>query len=272
MILIRWWQAHMPPIFNLLVILFLMAPLIVVVGASFNDGEFTAFPPRGFSFEWYAAVVGDPAFVNSFLLSGRIAVESALITMVIGLTAALAIQRLDRWFTPILQFLALGPLILPEVLMGLGLLNFLVGQLGVRLNEVTLVLAHVLVTLPFVVNIVSSALSQHDRNLEAAARSLGANPIVAFFTVILPSIRGSVVAGGLFGFIFSFDNIGMSLFMSVPGLVPLPIRLYQYVQYRYDPTIAAASTAMIVISVVIFLIARRLVNIEEAFGGRKTGS
>lgn len=267
--LARWWRGRMPSVFNLLVMVFILAPLVVVVGASFNEGEFTSFPPRGFSLDWYAAVVGDPAFVASFLLSARIAVQAAVIAMVVGLFTALAINRLDRWFTPLLQFLALGPLILPEVLMGLGLLNLLVGQLGVRLNETTLVLAHVMVTLPFVVNITSSALSQHDRNLEAAARSLGARPLVAFWTVTLPAIRTSVVAGGLLAFIFSFDNIGMSLFLSVPGLVPLPIRMYQYVTYRYDPTIAAASTVLIVVSVVVFLVARRLVNIEEVFGGRR---
>jgi putative spermidine/putrescine transport system permease protein len=260
----------MPSVFNILVMLFILAPLIVVVGASFNEGEFTTFPPTGFSFEWYARVLQDPGFVQSFFLSVRVAVQAAVLAMIIGMFASLAINRLKGKLAGVLQFLALGPLILPEVLMGLGLVNLLIGQLGIRLNEFTLVLAHVLVTLPFVVNITNSTLSQQDSSLEAAARNLGASPFRAFWTVTFPAIKTSVIAGGIFAFIFSFDNIGMSLFLSVPGLVPLPIRMYQYVTYRYDPTIAAASTILIVISLALFLVARRLVNIEEVFGGRRS--
>lgn len=260
-------ERRAPAVWNILVMVFTVAPLVVVIGASFNDGQFTSFPPHGFSLHWYHAVLTDSAFVQSFLLSVRIAVEVAVLAMLVGLCAAVAITRLPRWFGSVLQFLAIGPLVLPEVLLGLGLLNLLVGKLHIRLNEQTLVLAHLLVTLPFVVNVVSSALSQQDRNLEAAARTLGARPVLAFLTVTLRAIAGAVVAGGLFAFVFSFDNIAISLFLSVPGLVPLPVRMYQYVTYSYDPTVAAASSVLIVISLIVFFLARRLANVEEIFGG-----
>lgn len=263
-----WWRNHMPAGFNIFVLLFVFAPLVVVVGASFNEGEFTRFPPVGFSLDWYRAVIEDPAFRTSFFLSARIALITSLICVPLGLTASLAISRLKGSIGAALQFMALAPLVLPEVLLGLGLLTLLVAQMSIGLSAWTLTAGHVLVTLPFVVNIVSAALSQQDPNREAAARSLGATPSQAFFRVIFPGIRGSVTAAGLFVFILSFDNIAISLFLSVPGLVPLPIRMFQYVTYRYDPTIAAASTLLMVISALVFFMARRLVNLEQVYGAQ----
>src|SRR5690606_16388289 len=121
-----WWQERMPPVYNVLVMLFILSPLAVVIGASFNSGEFTSFPPKGFSLEWYAKVLTDRGFVESMYLSIRIAIAAAGLATVVGVLAAIAINRLDRWFTPTLQFLALGPLILPEVLLALGVLTLLV--------------------------------------------------------------------------------------------------------------------------------------------------
>lgn len=257
----------MPAGWNLLVLAFVLTPIVVVVGASFNADEFTSFPPEGFSLRWYSEVLSSPAFMDSFWLSVKVAIETAIIAMPVGLTAALAITRTKGPLRSFVQFLSVGPLVFPQVLLGLGLLNFFVAQLGLELSEWSLVAGHVLVTLPFVVGMVSSSLAQQDANLEAAAGTLGASPTAAMWHVTLPLVRPAVAASGLFVFIFSFDNVGISLFISVPGIVPLPIRMYEYVTWRYDPTIAAASTMLILISAVAFLIARQLVSLEEVFGG-----
>jgi putative spermidine/putrescine transport system permease protein len=164
----------------------------------------------------------------------------------------------------------LAPLLLPGLVIGLALyvyyINFPVLDLAGTFWG--MMLGHVIVTTPFVIGAVSASLYGFDRSLEEAARSLGAGPVRAFFTVTVPSIKSGIVAGALFAFIVSFGQFDLSLFLSTPNQTPLPYAMYVSLRYQFEPTAAAAGTFAIALVVVSMILTARITNLSK-FGGIK---
>ncbi len=245
-----------------LVLAFLMAPLVVVIGASFNGGALLAFPPVNPSLRWYAAIPANPEFVTGFQTSLQVAVLTTLVASLIGVPAALAVARHRFPGRGLLNAFVLSPLILPTVVLGIACLLFFT-RLGVVASLPGLVLAHTVVTTPYVVRTVVASLAGLDPALEEAARNLGAGPLRAFRRVTLPLIAPGLLAGALFAFIISFDELVLTLFVAGPRLATLPIRIFTYVQYSNDPLIAAISTVLIVASFVVVVLLDRLVGLSR---------
>lgn len=252
-------------LYSLLVYAFLLAPLVVVIIVSFNADRFVVFPPKSWSLEWYPRTLLNRDFVDSFVYSVQTAALTTLVSLAVAVPAALAIVRNDNRLTRVVRAVALSPLTFPQVIIGLALLEYFLVTLRGDVTLWTLVLGHVVVTVPFGLQIISSALYGFNRSYEEAARTLGANNTQTFFKVTLPVIRPSVITAALFTFILSFDNVGISLFLSVPGSVPLPIRMFQYVETQYDPTIAVVSTVLILFAVLVLLALQRLGTLEQVF-------
>lgn len=183
---------RIPPTYNLLVLAFLAAPLIVVIAASFNEAPFLSFPPDRFSLKWYASVLKSQDFLDSFLVSMEIAVFAVLVALCIGVPASLAISRFQFPGSGLVRGLAMAPLTFPEVLLGLALLEFFVVVLEINLGLSTLILGHVVITTPFVVQIVTSGFTSFDISVEEAAYTLGASPIRTFFSITWPMMRTSI--------------------------------------------------------------------------------
>lgn len=262
--------SHRPSWFALAVTIVLLFPLVVVVGMSFNPGAFSVFPPQGFSLKWFEAAWSNPSFRRAFVLSMQIAALTVVVGLALAIPSALAIVRGAPRVQRFVQAMTFGPLVVPEILLGLGILiliNVLVGVGAVGMWA--MVAGHVLVGIPLAVQVLVAGLAGTTETLEKAAWTLGASKFQAFVRVTLPLAAPAIASSALFLFIFSFDNVSMSLFLSRPGSTTLPIYMYQYLQYRADPTVAAMSTILIAIGVVAALLVGRLGGLTQIAGRQK---
>jgi putative spermidine/putrescine transport system permease protein len=249
---------------NAIVCLFLLAPILVVVVASFSRDAYLAFPPRGLSLRWYQEFLASRDFVNSLVLSVRLGVAATAIATVVGLLASLALTARGFRGAGTVRGLLTAPLTVPGIVIGIAMLIYF-SRVGLGGSFVSLLAAHVVLVLPFVVLIVSSGLQAFDRSIEEAARSLGAGRVTAFVTVTLPLIKGSVLAAAVFAFITSFDEVVVTLFLAGPRMMTLPVRIFQYIEYNSDPLVAAVSTVLVVFTVAVVLIVDRVVGFNRLF-------
>jgi putative spermidine/putrescine transport system permease protein len=244
------------------VYVFLMLPIVVVALTSFNEGEYLKFPPDGFSLKWYGRFFGDATFMGSLWLSLEIGAMSALASTLIGAPAAIYCVRYAGRLRELVRLLLLLPLLLPEILTAIALLFFYYG-IGIGTKTQTgLVIGHILITLPFAFLNVVSALYGIDRSIEEAARTLGAKPWTVFRRITLPLIKPGVINGATFAFIVSFDTFSISLLLKGIGTTTLPIQLFDYIKYYFDPVAAAVSTISMVVTLGVVLITDRLVGLR----------
>jgi putative spermidine/putrescine transport system permease protein len=232
-------------VINSLIVLFLLAPIIVVVATAFTTTAYPLFPPQGFTLRWFERFLTMTEFTDAVQRSAVLALASTAIASVLGTFSALA---LTRWRGPgrqAITSLMLSPIMFPAIVLGLALLVFY-SQIGLAGTFTGLVIAHSLVTTPFVIRLVMASLAEFDPAVEEAARNLGAGWWRTFFQVTLPLIQPGVLAGAVFAFILSFDELVITLFLAGPGMATLPVRIYTFVEYSSAPTISAISTTLIV--------------------------
>ncbi len=244
---------------------FLLLPLVIVVLAAFNAGNYFTFPPQGFSLKWFKNFWSRREFVRSLWLSTELGVWTAALSMLIGTLAAIALVRGRFRGRDFVSAYATSPLVLPQILTGVALLQYF-SLLGLAQSYWALLIGHVVVTTPYVVRTVTATLYNFDLTLEEAAQGLGASPVRAFLEVTLGIIRPGVVAGAVFAFAISFDNFTISLFLTSPKLTPLPIELFAYLKYSFDPTAAAVSAVAIGITLVLMLLIARFMGLENFTG------
>lgn len=259
------------PLFTAIVVLlyaFLLAPILIIILAALNAGEYLRFPPEGFSLRWFVKFAQSGPFVRAFWFSLQLAAATTILSMLIGGTAAFYVVRHASRFRDTLRLFVVSPLQLPAILTGIALLIFFystgLGTRGMR----ALLLGHTLVSLPYVFLTISTVLVGFDRSLEEAARSLGASPLVTFRRITLPLIKGGLISGGLFAFITSFDQFPISLLLVSVGNTTLPLQLFDYLRFSFDPTAAAVSTVSVLMSIGIVVLIHKLVGLESiAWGG-----
>ena len=244
---------------NALIYLYLLAPILIVVPVSFSAAAFVVFPPRGLSFRWYANFLNSRELTEALWLSIRLAVTVTLAATVIGTLAALALTRYRLPGREAIRTFLMAPIVLPGVVLGIALLIFL-NRTPLAQTFGGLFGAHLVVALPYVVRTVTATLEGFDRTVEEAAASLGAPPLAAFWTITLPLIKPGVIAGAMFAFITSFDELVVSLFLTGPRLSTLPVQIYNYIEFASDPTIAAISVLLIVFTTAVVLLVERVVG------------
>ncbi len=268
----KWSEAQVPlalKIGAIIALVVLLLPVVIVVLAGLNSGEYLSFPPDGLSFRWVEEFLTSDTWMGAYLFSLLLALITMVISTILGTMAAIVLARAQFRGRDLLRAYFLSPLILPGVVLGLALYVFYVStDIGLARTLPGLVIGHVLVTCPYVIGTVSAALVTFDTSLEEAARSLGAGPWTAFRKVTLPNISAGIMAGSIFAFIVSFGQFEVSLFLSTPNLEPLPIALYVSLRYKFEPTAAAAGIFAIALVVISMLITAKLVNIRK-FGGIK---
>jgi putative spermidine/putrescine transport system permease protein len=256
------WEHIVFRVINLLLIAFLLLPIGIVLLFAFNSAAFIIFPPEGFSLRWFHSFFTHREFMRSFWLSLQLAATTVVISTLIGTMAAIAIVRGKIPGAGFLSALFLSPLMLPAILTGLALFQFYV-ILDVGRTYTGLLIGHIVVTIPYVIRTVSALLHNFDRSVEEAAQNLGAGEVATFWHITLPLIRPGVIAGSVFAFIVSFDQFAVSLFLVQPGINTLPIQLFNYLKYSFDPTVAAAATVSIALSVTVVLLLERTIGLQE---------
>lgn len=239
------------------VLLFLIAPVFIVIPLSFSDSEFLQFPPRGFSLRWYEAFFSDPQWMQSARVSFTAALLTVCAATPLGTAAAYAIHRSQSRFLRAIHVTLLLPQMVPLILIGIGLFYIYI-QLGIVNTMIGIVLAHTLLATPFVVVTVLSGLQTFDMTQEQVARSLGASWPVAFFTVTLPQIKLSVISGAFFAFITSLDEVVVGLFIAGGENTVLTRRMFLSLRDQIEPTIAAISSMLIIVSVSLLVAAALL--------------
>ena len=237
-----------------LTVFFLMAPTLVVVPMSFTASNALTFPPEGFSTRWYEKMVTDPQWSTGFVNSAQVAFLTAILATALGTLAALGTVRGRFPGRSAVNALVLSPLIVPVIIIAIGMFSVFV-RWKIAGSVVGLVLAHTALAMPFVVVNVATSLRTMDRNLELAAQSLGAGPIRTFRRITLPLILPGVLAGGLFAFITSWDEVVVSIFLTTARFRTLPAEMWEQVRQVVDPTVAAVSTTLLAVTTTVLLLA-----------------
>ncbi|WP_233161407.1 MULTISPECIES: ABC transporter permease [unclassified Achromobacter] len=254
--------------FVALIYLFMLSPLLFVVWLSFFKDAILYFPPSGYTLSWYVKAWDNSAFANGFLFSLQVALIAALCGVALGVLAALGIIRHRFRGSQAVNTLLLSPLLVPGIVAGVAIYLFYLRAENTLDMDIVgtyggLVLAHVCLTIPWTVRLVSASMSGLDPSIEEAARNLGASGRVAFFRVTLPMLRPAIVAAALFSFIVSFENLELSLSLVGPGRTTLPIAIMQYLEFNLDPTIAAVASVQILLLGIVMLVTDRYVKLSQ---------
>jgi putative spermidine/putrescine transport system permease protein len=240
-------------------------PIAVVLGASLSESAYLTFPPQGFTLKWYQEVIGNAQWTDSFWLSLEIGCMVAVFATLIGVPAAIALRNMRGALATGLQTFFLSPLMLPTILIGLSLLQFY-QKIGVTTSALAVTLGHIIIACPYVIRLVLASFAGVDPNLERAASILGAGPIRRFMRVTFPLIRHGILAGALFSFIVSLDDVNIALFLSDVHTTPLPVQLFSYIEQNADPLGAAVASILVLLASLAILICDRIVGIEWLFG------
>lgn len=242
--------------------IFMLVPLMVVIGSSVSASEFLVFPPRGLSLRWYGEVLQSDAYLAAAKTSLELALVTVVVSVTIGTGAAIALTMFRFPGGSFLSAMFLSPLILPSLIFAIGLL-MVFSAYGDGPSFTGLVVGHVVITLPYVIRTVSAALADMDPHLDEASRMMGANWWQRYLLVILPQCRAGMAAGAFFVFNISFDDAVVALFMRAPDVETLPMRIYSSLEFSPDPSVAAVSTIMIGITVVLVLVLNRVFGLAR---------
>jgi putative spermidine/putrescine transport system permease protein len=249
-------------VLNWLMVAFMLAPLLLVVWMSFTPDAFFSIPVQTFSLRWFREIFAYPGFVNAFFLSLGLGLTAAGIATALGFLAAYGLVRFRFPGRTALDAFFMLPLLIPGVVLGIAMLQF-VNRLGLYNTFAGIAAAHVVVVVPYTVRVIATALRAVPEEMEWAAMNLGARRATMLWRITLPLARRGVLAGFLFAFILSFDEVTVTIFMTGPAYQTLPIRIYNYLTDQVDPTVAAISTVLIVMSAVLILLLDRIVGLEN---------
>ena len=241
---------------------FMLAPVLIVFPISFTEQQYVVFPPTGFTLRWYENFFDSDEFMSALYLSLRLTVSATLIATVFGTAAAVALVRYRFAGQQALKAFFVSPIIVPGLVLGIAMLIFF-GPTLLYGTFAALLIAHIVVILPYVIRVVSANLVGLDIRIDHAAQSLGATRLQVFRTVTLPLLRPGIVAGAMLAFVQSFDELIVSLFLTGPQLSTLPVKIYHYIEFNSDPTIAAISVVVVVISATVILVTERFVGLSQ---------
>lgn len=242
----------------------LIAPLLVVVLVSFGESPTFAFPPTGFTLRWFEQFLAKADMVNALVnVSLPIAAVTAVLAVAIGLPVSVALSRFRFIGRGLLSIMVSMPLVVPQILLGVSLLLLLITW-GSRPSMTWLVLAHLTITLPFVVSTILASLAKADPALEEAAMNLGCAPVEAFLRATLPVIRTGVLNGAIMAFIISFGDINLALFLSGPGVTTIPVYTFSSLMFQAEPDIAAVSTVQILLVALLLAVLGRTVGLGRS--------
>ncbi len=240
-----------------LIFFFLVAPIVVIIPLSFNaepyftfTKEMLTFDPAGYSLRWYEALLGSDEWMSSIGNSFFIAITSTIIATTLGTLAALGLSRREMPFRALITAFLISPMIVPLIITAAALFAFY-ARVNLSQTYFAIIMSHVVLGAPFVVITVTAALSGFDNQLIRASQSLGANQTTTFFKVILPLLLPGIIAGGLFAFITSLDEVVVVLFLAGPEQTPMTVRMFSGLREEISPTILALASILVALSVLL---------------------
>ena len=254
--------------FHTLVVGFMLAPLVVVCLVAFTPADTLSMPGADWSLRWFRAVFAHGDLTTSFGNSLVVAVLAASGSVLLAVPASIAIARYQFPGRQALSGLLMSPLIVPHLVLGVAMLR-LFALLDARGSTLWLTLAHVVVVTPYALRLMLAALAGADASVEQAAQSLGASRWTVFRRITLPLMLPGVTGGWLLAFINSFDEVTMSIFITSPQTVTLPVRMYMLATESIDPMMAAVSALIVGMTAVVMLVLDRLYGLDRVLVGSK---
>lgn len=235
-----------------LVALFLLLPIIFIVALSFGDSRWLIFPPPGWTLRWYEELFADPRWISAALTSAKIGVIVTVFSVLLGLLASIGLVRGRFRGKAALRAFFLTPMVLPVVILAVALYAFFL-RIGLSGTLAGFVIAHVIIALPFSIIAISGALETFDPAIEDAAVLCGASPWEARLRVTLPAISHGLFSAAIFSFLISWDEVVIAIFMASPTLQTLPVRIWGTLRQDLTPVIAAASTLLVALTILLML-------------------
>lgn len=236
-----------------MILFYLLVPTLVVIPMSFNSAEFLSFPPPGLSLKWYKALFQERGWVAATILSFEVGFAATFFATVLGTLAAYGLVRSTFRYRPFVMALIISPIVIPPIVVGVAIYGLLAdwGLIGKRTG---LVIAHSIGAISYIVVIVTATLSRFDFSLERASMSMGAGPIRTFRKVTLPLIRPGIIAGAIFAFIHSFDELVITMLIAGIYSQTLPLKIWENIRFEISPIIAAISTILVFLPLVWLII------------------
>ena len=260
----RWWQKPASDtqithgnrlwlyILATIIMMLLVIPTFIVIPMSFSDSQYLEFPPSNWSIRWYDVYLESPKWMQATVTSIQVGILTMLLATPLGTMAAYALYVSGHRAARAIFVCLITPMIVPVILIAIGTF-YAYGRFGLNNTITGLVMAHTVLAAPLVMIVITSALRNYDLNQERVARSLGATRIKAFFVITLPQIRFSVVTAALLSFLTSFDEVIIAIFVSGGSNATLTKHMFSALRDFIDPTIAAISTIMILVSTTLLL-------------------
>jgi putative spermidine/putrescine transport system permease protein len=251
--------------FTYTMITLLLLPMALVIATSFTQTSYVTFLPQGFTVKWYVEAWNKSEYFESFRLSLLVAALTALWATAMGLPVAVVLRRTDGWLRALLEGLFMSPLILPTIIIGIAMLQYF-NRLGIGTTFWGLTAGHVVITAPYVIRLVGASLAAIDPRIEFAARNLGAPPLTAFVRTTGRLALPGLIAGFLFSFVISFDNVTISVFLSTPKLITLPVRIYNLLDQPISPWLVAICSMVIGVTTVLIVLIERTTGLARVVG------
>lgn len=247
-------------------VVFLMLPIVITVIVAFSASPVYSLPPPSLSLRWFANLQTKTGLVDAVLLSLNLAVVSTVVSLVLGTAAAIAVARGRFAGRGAVATFVVSPLMMPGLVLGVAMLQFF-RDIGLRDAYWSLLLAHVVITLPFVMRTLLAAMGSFDFSIIDAARTLGMSYPKAIAKVLIPNLAPAYLTGGLFAFLASMDNYPVSIFLTDARTKTLPIKMLQLLEEQPDPSLAAMSTGLILLAVTVLAVGARTVGLNRMIQG-----
>ncbi|MEO1702594.1 MAG: ABC transporter permease [Pseudomonadota bacterium] len=254
-------------IFHTVFVLFIIAPLVMIIAVSFTGNGYLSLPTDGLSLRWFYAILDNPDFIDAFWMSVWLAFISASIAVMISIPAALAIARNRFVGRDAISAFLLSPLMIPHLVMGVAFLQFY-STVGIGGTFFGLAAAHVILVTPYALRLALASVTGMSADAENAALTLGASKFTVFRRITFPLILPGVAGGWLLSFIQSFDELTMSVFVASPSTQTLPVKMYHHIEQTIDPLIASVSTVLIVLTFLVMLVLDRFYGLDKIFIGK----
>ncbi len=236
----------------LTILVFLIAPTILVIVMSLADVSFIQFPPRRLSFRWYVSYFGDPQWLRATAFSLEVACATMIAATVVGTMAAVAFVRGTLPGSDIIRIMSVSPMIAPSIVIAVAL-YLVFAPVGLTSSFLGFVIADTMLAVPYVVVMVTASLEAFDVSLELAALSCGASRLRAFFEIVLPNIRPAVASAAVFAFLTAFDEVTVAIFLAGPEVQTMTSKLFENIENNLTPEIAAVSTLMVSLTIIVMI-------------------
>jgi spermidine/putrescine transport system permease protein len=249
-----------------LVLLFLFSPLVVIVVFSVNDSAISNLPMKGFTTKWYAQLLTDEPLQQALLNTLKVAFVAVILGPTLGTLAAVGINRYTVRLRSALNSLVMLPIMIPRLILGIALLNCYT-FFNIDLSLVTVIFGHVVITMPFVIMIVTARLLGFDKHLEEAALDLGASRWIVFKEITLPLLKPAIIGGALISFTLSFDDVVVALFTTGTENT-LPMYIWAMLSFGISPKLNALATITLLVSMAVAFTAEMMIRRADAFVGK----